>query len=71
MRFAPKTAGKAGTTITYLEAGSGTPLVMLHGIGSAARSFRDQLEGLSANHRVIAWDAPGYGASGTSAAEPP
>jgi pimeloyl-ACP methyl ester carboxylesterase len=49
--------------VTYLEAGKGSPLVLLHGIGSAARSFRDQLDGLSAGHRVVAWDAPGYGGS--------
>lgn len=71
MSPASKTAGKAGTTITYLEAGSGTPLVMLHGIGSAARSFRDQLDGLSASHRVIAWDAPGYNGSAALAPEAP
>jgi pimeloyl-ACP methyl ester carboxylesterase len=53
--------------ITYLEAGPRTAdaasLVILHGIGSAARSFRDQLDGLSRTYRVIAWDAPGYGGS--------
>lgn len=51
------------STITYLEAGQGVPLVLLHGIGSAARSFQDQLADLSAQYRVIAWDAPGYGGS--------
>jgi pimeloyl-ACP methyl ester carboxylesterase len=56
------------STITYLEAGNGVPLVLLHGIGSAARSFREQLDGLSARCRVIAWDAPGYG--GSTAVEP-
>ncbi|MBS4048623.1 MAG: alpha/beta fold hydrolase [Alphaproteobacteria bacterium] len=51
------------STITYLEAGQGVPLVLLHGIGSAAWSFQDQLMALSARYRVIAWDAPGYGGS--------
>ena len=50
-------------TFSYLEAGSGPALVLLHGIGSAAASFRHQLEALSARFRVVAWDAPGYGAS--------
>jgi pimeloyl-ACP methyl ester carboxylesterase len=49
--------------VSYLEAGEGPPLVLLHGIGSAARSFRDQLDRLSAGYRVVAWDAPGYGGS--------
>lgn len=63
---APRQSRSGASVITYLEAGSGssaTPLVLLHGIGSAARSFRFQLDGLSASRRVIAWDAPGYGGS--------
>lgn len=48
---------------SYREAGEGAPLVMLHGIGSSGASFEDQLIGLAANHRVIAWDAPGYNGS--------
>jgi pimeloyl-ACP methyl ester carboxylesterase len=52
-----------GSAFTYSEAGAGTPLVLLHGIGSAAGAFDDQLAGLSDRLRVIAWDAPGYGGS--------
>jgi pimeloyl-ACP methyl ester carboxylesterase len=55
---------RAGDAVfSYLDAGHGAPLVLLHGIGSAAASFRHQLEGLSPRFRRIAWDAPGYGAS--------
>jgi pimeloyl-ACP methyl ester carboxylesterase len=58
---------RGASVITYLVAGKTSapamPLVLLHGIGSAARSFRFQLDGLSAKRRVIAWDAPGYGGS--------
>jgi pimeloyl-ACP methyl ester carboxylesterase len=43
----------------------------LHGIGSAAGSFRYQLEALSAGFRAVAWDAPGYGASTPLAIEHP
>jgi pimeloyl-ACP methyl ester carboxylesterase len=54
-------------TFAYLEKGpgngQGTPLVLLHGIGSAGRSFTAQLDALSAHWRVVAWDAPGYGTS--------
>ena len=49
--------------ITCLEAGSGNPLVLLHGIGSGAASWQAQLEAFSDRYRVIAWDAPGYGGS--------
>jgi len=48
--------------IDYLEAGSGTPIVFLHGIGGGARSFEPQLTNL-AGYRCIAWNMPGYGAS--------
>jgi len=56
---------------SHLEAGRGPPLVLLHGIGSAAASFRCQLEALSTRFRVVAWDAPGYGASTPLAIEHP
>jgi pimeloyl-ACP methyl ester carboxylesterase len=59
----PRIVGVGDIVFSYLDAGSGPPLVLLHGIGSAAASFRHQLEGLSSRFRVIAWDAPGYGAS--------
>lgn len=49
--------------VAWREAGSGAPLVLLHGIGSGSASWAGQFEGLSATHRVIAWDAPGYGKS--------
>jgi pimeloyl-ACP methyl ester carboxylesterase len=73
------TAGAAATRcvqaeanlFSYLEAGSGPPLVSLHGIGSAAASFRYQFDELSTRFRVVAWDAPGYGASTPPAPEHP
>lgn len=56
-------------TVSYREAGNthtprqALPLVLLHGIGSGAASWVQQLEVLGATRRVLAWDAPGYGAS--------
>lgn len=58
-------------SIDYREAGAGEALVLLHGIGSAARAFEDQLAGLSNGRRVIAWDAPGYGGSTALSMEAP
>lgn len=49
--------------LTWREAGAGPALVLLHGIGSGALSWAGQLEGFAATHRVLAWDAPGYGES--------
>ena len=42
---------------------AGQPLVLLHGIGSNARSFATLIAALPPSVDVIAWDAPGYGAS--------
>jgi 3-oxoadipate enol-lactonase len=39
------------------------PLVFLHGIGGAARAWRDQIEAFSDRYRAMAWDMPGYGGS--------
>jgi pimeloyl-ACP methyl ester carboxylesterase len=61
--IADRQAKVGGSVITYREAGAGPALVLLHGIGSAARAFDDQLGGLSKSLRVIAWDAPGYAGS--------
>jgi pimeloyl-ACP methyl ester carboxylesterase len=60
-----------GAAFTYREAGAGAALVLLHGIGSGAASWAGQLDRLAAGHRVIAWDAPGYGGSDALAAETP
>ena len=49
--------------IAWREAGSGPALVLLHGIGSCAQSWNAQLSEFAATHRVLAWDAPGYGGS--------
>ena len=50
---------------TYQAAGEigAPPLVFLHGIGGAARAWRDQLDSLDNRYRTIAWDMPGYGGS--------
>jgi pimeloyl-ACP methyl ester carboxylesterase len=47
------------------------PLVLLHGIGSGAASWVQQFEALSETRRVLAWDAPGYGASTSVEADSP
>ncbi len=59
----PRIAVLGDARISYQEAGRGTPIVLLHGIGSASKSWRHQLAGLADRFRVIAWDAPGYAES--------
>ena len=51
--------------IAYRAAGDvrAPTIVLLHGIGSSSAGYRAQFAALSTSHRVIAWDAPGYGQS--------
>lgn len=53
-------ANRDGDSYLSVE-GCGTPLVLLHGIGSNADSFRPLIAALDRAQPVIAWDAPGYG----------
>jgi pimeloyl-ACP methyl ester carboxylesterase len=53
-----------GLRITYERAGSGPPLVLLHGYaGDGPTTWRHQLEGLGDDFTLIAWNAPGVGGS--------
>lgn len=52
-----------GLLIGYERAGSGPPLVLLHGFVGDSREWRHQIDGLSDEFTVVAWDAPGAGQS--------
>ena len=53
-----------GRRIAYERAGEGPPLVLLHGgFGISSSMWRRQLDGLSDEFTVVAWDAPGCGRS--------
>ncbi len=57
-----------GLPIAYVRAGSGPPLVLVHGyVGDARSTWSAQLDDLSGEFTVVAWDAPGAGRS----AQPP
>ena len=49
-----------GTLTRYLAAGSGPPLVLLHGAGDNARDWSYVLPLLGRSHRALAPDLPGY-----------
>jgi pimeloyl-ACP methyl ester carboxylesterase len=53
----------AGSEVAYDRAGSGPPLVLVHGAAGDAREWRPQMAGLSGDFTVIAWDEPGAGRS--------
>ncbi|MDC7982744.1 alpha/beta hydrolase [Rhodoplanes sp. TEM] len=46
-----------------IAAGDGRPVVLLHGLGGLAEEIMAPLTELSATHRVLAVDRPGYGGS--------
>lgn len=53
-----------GLNIAYERAGSGPPLLLLHGyVGDGRTTWRRQIEGLADQFTVVAWDAPGVGGS--------
>jgi pimeloyl-ACP methyl ester carboxylesterase len=57
----------AGLRIGFRRAGRGPGLVLLHGAYSDSRLWQRQLDQLSDEFTVVAWDAPGCGRS----ADPP
>jgi pimeloyl-ACP methyl ester carboxylesterase len=52
-----------GVRLHYVERGSGTPLVLLHGNGSMIQDFESSglIDLASKDHRVIVFDRPGFG----------
>ena len=55
-----------GLRIAFERKGKGSPLVLLHGGLSDSRMWRRQLDELSDEFTVVAWDAPGCGRSADS-----
>ena len=51
------------TRIRYYRAGSGPPLILLHGLGESAVIWYANIESLARGHTVYAPDLPGHGAS--------
>jgi pimeloyl-ACP methyl ester carboxylesterase len=53
-----------GLRIAYERAGNGPPLILLHGyVGDSRGTWHRQLDALSDEFSVVAWDAPGVGLS--------
>ena len=55
--------GTVGGEISYLRTGSGSPLVLIHGVGMNATIWQPQIAALAARFDVIAMDMPGHGGS--------
>ncbi len=58
-----ETAQIHGQPVTYLRAGEGPPILLIHGITSSSRTWREVMPGLAEHHEVIAPDLLGHGHS--------
>ena len=58
-----KTATVHGRSVSYLEAGEGPVLLLIHGMAGNCDNWREVVEPLAHRHTVIAPDFPGHGAS--------
>ena len=54
-----------GGSLAYREAGAGPVLFFLHGMNGNSRSWASSFLSLRTSFRVIAWDAPSFGSSGS------
>jgi pimeloyl-ACP methyl ester carboxylesterase len=60
-----------GSDIHYLEVGSGQPLLFLHGNGSSALNWHQQVDAFRDKYRVIAYDSVNHGHSSNSPGNEP
>jgi len=58
-----RTLDVAGTSTPVLEGGTGSPIVLLHGIGGFAEEWACVVPELVSSHRVVVPDLPGLGRS--------
>jgi len=63
--------GLVGPRLSWMEAGQGAPVLLLHGMARNSRSACFLMQGLAPQARVIAWNAPGYLLSDRLLAEAP
>jgi pimeloyl-ACP methyl ester carboxylesterase len=67
---AERQLGLAGVSTAVLEGGEGPPVVLLHGQGGWAGVWLPVMADLARDHRVVAPDLPGLGASRVEGAPP-
>jgi pimeloyl-ACP methyl ester carboxylesterase len=52
-----------GRRVNVIDLGSGPPVVFIHGLSGSWQNWLEQLPVFAREHRVIAFDLPGFGAS--------
>ncbi|HEU5142994.1 MAG TPA: alpha/beta fold hydrolase [Solirubrobacterales bacterium] len=60
---APKTVTLHGRSVTYVEAGEGPVLLLIHGMAGTCANWHEVIGPLARDHTVIAPDLPGHGES--------
>jgi len=59
----PTTVSLHGRAVTYVEAGSGPVLLLIHGMAGTYETWQAVIEPLARAHTVLALDLPGHGSS--------
>lgn len=59
----PQRAVVGGHELRYVRAGSGPPLLLIHGFASSLYTWSETLPALARRHDVVALDLPGFGGS--------
>jgi pimeloyl-ACP methyl ester carboxylesterase len=62
--FAERELEWRGAGLRYAVGGTGSPLVLVHGLGGTIENWRALAPSLAARHRVVVPDLPGHGRSG-------
>ncbi len=52
-----------GRWVNVIELGSGDPIVFVHGLSGSWQNFLENMPAMAREHRVVALDLPGFGAS--------
>jgi pimeloyl-ACP methyl ester carboxylesterase len=58
-----KSVSLHGRQVTYVEAGSGPVLLLIHGMGGNYENWQEVVEPLARRHTIVAPDLPGHGKS--------
>ncbi len=59
----PRKISLHGRSVTYIQAGSGPVLLLVHGMAGTYENWKAVIEPLARRHTVIAADLPGHGSS--------
>ncbi|MGZ6639618.1 MAG: alpha/beta fold hydrolase [Solirubrobacteraceae bacterium] len=65
----PKTAMLHGRPVSYVEAGAGPVLLLIHGMAGTFENWQAVIEPLARAHSVVAPDLPGHGGSAPGAGD--